>query len=567
MSQPWFERWPDLKAFEEERFKACHLPWREDSGLLERGYLAVDTEVQFKGAPLEIKVIYPSEYPELPPHVYSESAVLTRHQQPFSGNFCLLEHPIDSWTPGSWGAADLIDVQLRKLLEHSEAGEGTVRENEAPMPEPVTAHFRYEQDAVVVVPGELATPAGDSGEFEIAAFDGNRYLLRRVGDAEINEHLTEPFPCQQKLLGRWKRLDQLPLPDIGPTGQEVRVWLESEHPDLFPAKPPPPPPRKRQKRLKRRDEQHVIGLVLPEEREATGETRDSWMFLAVRGKQANLLHAQELSEEERLRRIPDLAGLGTKKAVVIGLGSLGGDVALHLARANVGTIALADFDRMEINNSVRHALGVEWAGINKASALAGACRRANPCCTVEPVLLHLGEINAHPTPLSILEEQIVDADVVIETTGVNQIEHLVGRVAWDFGKSVITCWLTDGSWAGEVVRLAPGETMCVTCFQRGQREGSLLVGNADPAEVPIAVQGCSHPTVSGAGFDAAETAAMAARLAIQSILDGDGYPAPEWDHAVANFRRSPEDGEFPRFASETLLPNEDCVACSSPGAG
>jgi ThiF family len=566
LSQPWFERWPDLKAFEEERFEACDLPWREDSGLLEHGYLAVDTEVQFKGAPLEIKVIYPSEYPELPPHVHSELAVLTRHQQPFSGNFCLLQHPIDSWTPGSWGAADLIDVQLRKLLADSEADEGTVRENEAPMPEPVTAHFRYEQDAVVVVPGELAAPAGDSGDFEIAAFDGNRYLLRRVGDAEVNEHLAEPFPCQQKLLGRWKRLDQLPLPDIGPTGQEVRVWLESEHPDLFPAKPPPPPPKKRRKRSKPRGDLHVIGLVLSEEREADGETKDSWMFLAVRDKQANLLHAQELSEHERLRRIPDLAGLGAKKAVVIGLGSLGGDVALHLARANVGKIVLADFDRMEVNNSVRHALGTEWAGINKASALAGSCRRMNPFCSVEPILLHLGEIHPQRTPLEVLEELIADADVVVETTGVHQIEHLVGRVAWDLGKPMVSCWVTNGSWAGEVVRLAPGETMCMTCFQGGQREGTLLVGDADPVEAPVAVQGCSHPTVSGAGFDAAETATMAARLAIQSILNGDDYQAPDWDHAVANFRRSPEDNELARFEAESLPPNENCSACS-PGAG
>jgi hypothetical protein len=561
LNQPWFERWPDLKAYEETRFKARQFPWREDPELLEQSYLAVDTEVQFRGKPLEINVIYPSEYPELPPHVRSDPAVLSRHQQPFEGGFCLLEHPIESWQPKSWGAADLIYHQLLTLLANSEAGEEVVRKHEAPMPEPVSAYFRYEPNTVVIVPGELASPSGDSGRFAIREFDSGRFLLTQVDSTEAAEQLVGLLPLKEPLVGKWKRLDHLPEPLPGPTGEELKAWVEAEHAELLPAKPPPPPPRKRKGRSKRTATRHLIGLVFPEERSATGETRDAWFFLDLHPDKAHLLHAQELSEEERLQRIPDLAGLEDKRALIIGAGSLGGDAALHLARANVGNLKIVDFDRMEVNNSVRHALGVEWAGVLKAHAIALACRRANPFCSAEPVLVRFGDINQGQTPLAVLEQLVDEADVVVETTGIHQIEHLVGRVAWEQRKPIVSCWLTNGSWAGEIVRLMPTETMCITCFQTGQRDKKLLLGDADPEETPIAVQACSHPTVSGAGFDAAETAAMTARLAVQSIQPGDDYPRPGWDHAVANFRRPPEDKEYARFEAEKLPPNEECSVC------
>ncbi len=429
------------------------------------------------------------------------------------------------------------------------------------MPEPASAHLSYEPNTVVIVPGELTAPPGESGEFTHAAFDGGRFLLTGVDDAEASEQLTGLLPLQKPRTGKWKRVNQLPQPMPGPTGEEIRAWIETEHAELLPVKAPPLPPRKRRNQPKQRDRGSLIGLVFPEERNATGETKDSWIFLDVQGKKGRLLHSQELSEEERLRRIPDLVGLSAKKAVIIGAGSLGSDVALHLARANVGTLHVVDFDRMEVNNSVRHPLGVEWAGVLKAPAIATACRRANPFCSAQPIQLRFGDISPQQVPLEVLEKLVGDADIVIETSGIHQIEHLVGRVSWEHRKPIVSCWLTNGSWAGEVLRLMPGETLCMTCFQTGQREKRLLLGEADPNETPIAVQACSHPTVSGASFDASETASMAARLAVQSLLPGNDYPRPEWDHAVANFRRSLEEGEHARFEAERLPPRKDCEVC------
>lgn len=562
--KPWFERWPDLKADEKKRFEAHGLPWAEDLSKWD-GYLTVFSEVEFEGRPLKIEIVYPAEYPELPPYVSSKEVVLDRHQMPFSGNFCLLERPIDSWVPGSWGAADLIHCQLRKLLRDSEAGPEAVRSNEAPIPEPATAFFEYAQGASVLVPGNLASPPGDGGRIELRQLGQGRFVLTELDEMTGYPQVLNVLNGSNALAGTWARLGQ--HPPEGPGGQQVLEWVERTHPSLVKKPAPPPPPKQPNRRRFGAPPLQIVGFVFPEERDAEGNERDSWLFLGVatenREQNAFLLHAQEVSEDERQRRIRHIDGLTDKRVALIGLGSLGGDIALHLARANVGQLDLVDFDRFEANNSVRHSLGITSAGLDKTSALKAACEQANPFCEGHPHhRLKLGDITPEP-PLKRLEEIVSDADIVVETTGIQQIELLVGRVAWDAGVPLISCWLTHGSWAGEVVRLEQGRTMCMSCFQTAQEEKRAMRGDEAPErEGTVSAQGCSHPTTVGAGFDAGEVAAMASRLIVQTLLKKDSYPEPDWDHAVANFRSSSDD----RFATEVLSPNEKCRECA-PIAG
>lgn len=60
--------------------------------------------------------------------------------------------------------------------------------------------------------------------------------------------------------------------------------------------------------------------------------------------------SQLVSLDERFRRISRLVQLHTKKVLVVGGGSLGGTVALELAKAGTGLINLVDQDRYEVNN-------------------------------------------------------------------------------------------------------------------------------------------------------------------------------------------------------------------------
>lgn len=63
---------------------------------------------------------------------------------------------------------------------------------------------------------------------------------------------------------------------------------------------------------------------------------------------------------------------------VAGLGGLGSQIALMLARAGVGELFLVDFDRVELTNLNRQAYGISHLGLPKAEALAGMLQDINP---------------------------------------------------------------------------------------------------------------------------------------------------------------------------------------------
>jgi hypothetical protein len=67
-------------------------------------------------------------------------------------------------------------------------------------------------------------------------------------------------------------------------------------------------------------------------------------------------------------RVPEVEGLGDRRAVVIGTGALGSTIAIQLARAGVGTLVTIDRDTLEPGNTVRHAASFLHSGRFKAVA-------------------------------------------------------------------------------------------------------------------------------------------------------------------------------------------------------
>jgi len=91
---------------------------------------------------------------------------------------------------------------------------------------------------------------------------------------------------------------------------------------------------------------------------------------------------------------------------VCGLGGLGSNVAVALARAGVGRLHLIDFDRVEPSNLNRQQYAACQVGMSKAEALRENIAAANPFCEV------LAE-TARVTPGNI-KRLLADADIVCE---------------------------------------------------------------------------------------------------------------------------------------------------------
>lgn len=74
---------------------------------------------------------------------------------------------------------------------------------------------------------------------------------------------------------------------------------------------------------------------------------------------------------------------------VCGLGGLGSNIAVSLARAGVGKLILIDFDRVDVTNLHRQQYFADQVGRYKTEALAENLRRIAPYITIET---HTGKI-------------------------------------------------------------------------------------------------------------------------------------------------------------------------------
>ncbi len=95
------------------------------------------------------------------------------------------------------------------------------------------------------------------------------------------------------------------------------------------------------------------------------------------------------------------------RVLVVGLGGLGAPVAMYLAAAGVGTLALADFDRVDLSNLQRQIIHTTpRIGLPKVESAARTLRQLNPDCQLLPIDRQLkGEA---------LQQQVEDADLVVD---------------------------------------------------------------------------------------------------------------------------------------------------------
>ena len=94
------------------------------------------------------------------------------------------------------------------------------------------------------------------------------------------------------------------------------------------------------------------------------------------------------------------------RVAVVGLGGLGSNVAMWLARLGVGHLLLYDFDKVELSNLNRQYYFLEDVGKYKAEALLAKLQQVNPYGDYQSKVARLTEAN--------LEELLASAHIICE---------------------------------------------------------------------------------------------------------------------------------------------------------
>ena len=118
------------------------------------------------------------------------------------------------------------------------------------------------------------------------------------------------------------------------------------------------------------------------------------------------------TKEEWIKALTERHGKELQQAfssatvAVCGLGGLGSNIAISLARAGIGKLILIDFDRVDISNLHRQQYKADQIGRYKAEALADNLREIAPYIELEMHTERITEENA----VTLLK----DADIICE---------------------------------------------------------------------------------------------------------------------------------------------------------
>lgn len=178
--------------------------------------------------------------------------------------------------------------------------------------------------------------------------------------------------------------------------------------------------------------------------------------------------------------------------LVVGAGGLGLPAALALAAAGVGTIAIADDDRVEVSNLHRQPLHrPPDVGREKAESAARALRRFWPSVRIVPIAERLREDNA--------EHLIASFDFTIDATDTAASKFLINDAAVAVGAPFSHAGAMG--FGGQTMTVLPGKSPCLRC---------LFPEPPAPGEVP----GCHEAGVLGGvvGVIGALQAAEALRI-------------------------------------------------------
>ena len=116
----------------------------------------------------------------------------------------------------------------------------------------------------------------------------------------------------------------------------------------------------------------------------------------------------ELKEEDLLKR--NVKGISEKlkkvKVCILGLGGLGSNVALLLARAGIGYLKLVDFDIVEASNLNRQQYRISHINMKKVEALKSIIKEINPFVEVDILDIKVSKENIHSI--------VGDIEIVVE---------------------------------------------------------------------------------------------------------------------------------------------------------
>ena len=280
--------------------------------------------------------------------------------------------------------------------------------------------------------------------------------------------------------------------------------------------------------------------------------------------------------------------IGGKRVLLVGCGSLGGQIAFELVRGGVLDLTLVDYDKLSPENTFRHVLGRDHWGEYKTDALKSALETQFPYVRVHSVTMGIQEALRK----SLLDKQAVRLakyDLVIMATGnptvelhINDLIHSIEiqGMTHPSPKALFT-WLEPLGIGGHALLTRYGDRGCFRCLYTPTPEAKQLgaddfiYNRASFAEkdqhFARTLTGCDSVYTPFSSTHVLQTVAMAVNLALRALQGAAtlnpllSWKGDAWAFLKENYKLSGRYG-----ASVETLYNDRynyctplCTACGS----
>lgn len=456
----WFFRYPERLKLErtgiEELSRSANwligTEWRMD----ENG-LGLDAVIRAKGHDYEVRVSFPTLYPDAPIIVRPQKMqfrVSTHQYGAVDGPLCL------EWGPDNWHR-DVTSVQMLESTYRLFDIENPLGEERPDIP--MVAPSRHELTVGQELRGKwmrwyasktLSDYLAGQPEHSVGTF---KFSLRTTAESWVSlVHEAMPFG------GSAWRDDQTPAILPGAGKLKAGIWFKTDlekriigHPkkladlrDLLAS-------MEETKFLATDGTSPVDGFgrlisgVL-----IVDQTKELHLFVVFPDEDVFVCSKVRSEDEPVQTRSPEWDELSGKTIGIVGLGSVGSKIAMSLARMGCRKFYMIDHDLLLPENLQRHAL--DWQGVvqHKVDTMKVAICLVAPGAQVEVCRLHITGQESNASVSGALD-RLAACDLLIDATANTRVFNLLAAVARTASRPMIWMEVFGGGMGGLVARSRP----------------------------------------------------------------------------------------------------------------
>lgn len=535
---PWYESWPERWEDELTALQNAGLKYELELTSNVDGVKKLTVHYPVPDRTLILTATYPPLYPYFRPEVAAYDESFLKHQHPFAKNLCLLGRSTHYWTPDQT-LADHLTEQIPLLLE-SFQGEKNSPENEEQQGEPVSEFLHYPTAKNAIIKFNLVIPeAVQMGHFFYTSEGEQKNLF-------VLHSLTFEMGGTSHRIGETNSKAQsaiwIKVPDLTGHGQSL-------------------PSTKNISLLRSNSRHNRIGAFLFKEEVTLGELKDSLVLIDLpkpkKGRRyPNYVRTQRATLGALNERLPHNYLLENKHVIVIGLGALGAQAAIEIAKLSPAKLTLVDCDHFDVAQSVRWPLGQSVAGLKKVDAISRFLELNFPSVMTNTINTRMGNIAVDERVIDEndrLFKSICSADQVFSFTAEHGVNHCLSRYCKEHKIIFSWAYAHNGIYGG-VVGIQPAEpqSSCYGCFLHAISDGRLQT----PPEKKEYVQpeGCAHLTFVGSNLENLQIISECIRLTIQK----NNEPVKDTVIRSVAFANSAGKLGLPEWSEALIARKKDC---------